>query len=257
MSAGLPREASMTPQEWLTSTHPYQMLVFLRGQVSERKLRLFACACVRRIWHLLDDPRSRTAVEVAERYADAPLSVREEARQALRAAAQHMDSFPIDDERTLEMAPQSAQAAYWAARAAAESLTPDSGWGAALRVCGSAHAVNWGAVPRSERIEAWTPSQELRLPGDPDTEAQAHLLRDIVGDPFHLSAVKLPSTCLTSAVVALARRVSDERDFSTTPILADALEEAGCTDQGMLDHLRSPGPHTLGCWPVDLILGKE
>jgi hypothetical protein len=41
------------------------------------------------------------------------------------------------------------------------------------------------------------------------------------------------------------------------PILADALEEAGCTDQLILDHLRSPGPHVRGCWPVDLILAKE
>src|SRR5438874_4119765 len=61
----------MTEQEWLTSTDPTPMLRFLREQqVSERKLRLLACACCRLIWEHLPDPRSRQAVEVAEYFAD-------------------------------------------------------------------------------------------------------------------------------------------------------------------------------------------
>src|ERR1022692_1843024 len=60
----------MTQQERLTCTDPNTLLAYLRGQVSDRKLRLFACACCRRIWHLLDDERCRTAAEVAERYAE-------------------------------------------------------------------------------------------------------------------------------------------------------------------------------------------
>src|SRR3954452_10778197 len=60
----------MTEREWLTCTDPKLMLEYLRGRVSERKLRLFACACARRVEHLLDDERSREAVEVAEKYAE-------------------------------------------------------------------------------------------------------------------------------------------------------------------------------------------
>ena len=56
---------------------------------------------------------------------------------------------------------------------------------------------------------------------------------------------------------ALARRVYDERAFHDLPILADALEDAGCADAALLEHCRGPAPHVRGCWVVDLILGKE
>src|SRR5262245_4651573 len=60
----------MTEAEWLAATNPMPMLAFLEGKASDRKLRLFACACVRRVWEFLDDEISTTVVEVAERYAD-------------------------------------------------------------------------------------------------------------------------------------------------------------------------------------------
>jgi hypothetical protein len=81
------------------------------------------------------------------------------------------------------------------------------------------------------------------------------LARDIFGNPFW--PVTLDPAWLTPTAVALARTAYDDRAFDRLPILADALEEAGCTDAAILDHCRSPGPHIRGCWVVDLILGKQ
>jgi hypothetical protein len=58
-------------------------------------------------------------------------------------------------------------------------------------------------------------------------------------------------------VMAVARQVYEGRDFGALPVLADALEEAGCDESELLDHLRGPGPHVRGCWALDLALGME
>jgi hypothetical protein len=58
-------------------------------------------------------------------------------------------------------------------------------------------------------------------------------------------------------VVVLAQELYDSRDFSHAPLLADVLEDAGCTDAQLLDHLRGSGPHARGCWAVDLFLAKS
>jgi len=58
-------------------------------------------------------------------------------------------------------------------------------------------------------------------------------------------------------VAAMARCFAEGRDLGLMPVLADALEEAGCTDADLLNHLRSPTPHVRGCWALDLILGKR
>ena len=61
---------------------------------------------------------------------------------------------------------------------------------------------------------------------------------------------------MTSTVVALARGIYESRDFSAVPILADALQDAGCENADVLEHCRGEGPHVRGCWVVDLVLGK-
>jgi hypothetical protein len=95
--------------------------------------------------------------------------------------------------------------------------------------------------------------------------AQAALLRDIFGNPFRpISPSPAVLTWNDATVVRLARAAYDERhmpagtlDNGRLAVLSDALEEAGCMDQDILGHLRGPGPHVRGCWPVDLLLGKE
>ena len=61
----------------------------------------------------------------------------------------------------------------------------------------------------------------------------------------------------TDTALSLARQMYESRDFSPMPILADALQDAGCDNEDVLSHCRGPGPHVRGCWVVDLVLGKE
>ncbi|MBP3958173.1 hypothetical protein J8F10_23230 [Gemmata sp. G18] len=81
------------------------------------------------------------------------------------------------------------------------------------------------------------------------------MFRDVVGNPFR--PVTFSPSWRTSTAASLASQMYDSRDFSAMPILADALQDAGCDSADVLDHCRGPGPHVRGCWVVDLVLGKE
>jgi hypothetical protein len=202
----------MSEAEWLADTDPLRMLRQLGGRASERKLRLFACAGCRRLWWLLGDRRSRTAVEVSERYAEG-LAVPEELAAAAGGARQAADEA------------ERARVPGWnAARAAA--LTAEGAWAAAERVAGMA-------------------------------AYDADLLRHVFGNPFRPLPVE-PGWLARDggAVRKLAQGLYDEGAFDHLPVLADALEEAGCTEAKLLGHLRGGGPHVRGCWAVDRVLGK-
>ncbi|MBA4188861.1 MAG: hypothetical protein C0467_12760 [Planctomycetaceae bacterium] len=82
------------------------------------------------------------------------------------------------------------------------------------------------------------------------------MVRDIFGNPFH--PVAFSPEWRTSTAVAIAQQMYESRDFSAMPILADALQDAGCDDADILDHCRDEkGTHVRGCWVVDLVMGKE
>ena len=88
-------------------------------------------------------------------------------------------------------------------------------------------------------------------------ENVCRFLRDIFANPFRHA--QLDPTWLhwnAGTIVKLAQTIYDDRHFDDLPILADALEEAGCTEPAILEHCRGPGPHVRGCWVVDLLLGK-
>src|SRR5262249_7031256 len=104
--------------EWLACTDTEKMLAFLKGRASDRKLRLFVCACCRRIWQLLTDGRSRKEVEVAEQYADGS-ATREELVIARTAAkqAEETEAWAVE------------QAAQWSETLVVSA--PRSNWDAA------------------------------------------------------------------------------------------------------------------------------
>jgi hypothetical protein len=104
-------------------------------------------------------------------------------------------------------------------------------------------------------------SAEARRLDHEELLRQCALVRSIFASPFR--RVRLGSSCLTPTVIGLATAAYEERDLPSGQfdaarlgVLADALEEAGCADQNILAHLRGPGPHVRGCWPLDLILAK-
>jgi hypothetical protein len=87
-----------------------------------------------------------------------------------------------------------------------------------------------------------------------EARAQAALLREVAGNPFRPVAFSL--AWRTDTAVALAEQMYESRDFGAMPILADALQEAGCDSEEIMAHCRGPGPHVRGCWVVDLVLGE-
>ncbi|HYT90402.1 MAG TPA: hypothetical protein VEL76_16980 [Gemmataceae bacterium] len=230
----------MTAREWSAATDLSLMLNALRGRVSDRKLRLFAVACCRHIWELLPDERSRSAVEVAEQYADGLASQRE--RGAARAAA-------------LGAAGRYNRKEAWAAYWTASYNLGESLWNAceaAVEATARAAASAAAGGTSAEQVAAW---DAARAAG---ARHQTTLLREILGDPDRRVTVD-PSwlTWNGGLVRDLARTVYDERRFEDLPIVADALEEAGCTDAALLAHCRSAAPHVRGCWALDILLGKE
>jgi hypothetical protein len=242
----------MTEQEWLGCTNPHEMLAFLRGKVSERKQMLLAVACCRRVWPLLLDQRSRDAVEVVERYADGQ-ATREDTASARVQAGEAVK------EASGQVSAEACMAAYQTTHtrpdvAARETLglvvgvkarfAKDSDTG------GDSGGNPWAVASMAELTE------------------QASFVRDLFGNPFHPYPPgedarrweEERSRWLRwneNTVPNLAAALYAERRFSDLPILADALEDAGCTDSPLLSHCRQPGAHVRGCWVVDLLLKKS
>jgi hypothetical protein len=224
----------MTEAQWLTANDPAPMLDFLRGKATDRKLRLFAAACCRRIWDVLTDEAGRSAVHVAERFADGEATADDLRLAAEAVSTRHAElEEELEEREDWEDSPDEVRR-YNAVEAAWLAVGGELGFGLG-GICGN---VDWAR----ERDGTEYP-------------ALCDLLRDVFGTLAFRPTTADPAL-LTSAVTALARQMYDDRDFSPMPILADALEEAGCTDPEVLDHCRGPGPHVRGCWVVDSLLRK-
>lgn len=218
----------MTEEEWLKCDIVSAMLEFLGDKPSERKLRLFGCACLRQVWHMLTDERSRKAVEVAERYADG--LVGDDIRRSIWQAA---------------IQAQRASLVAWAAALAAYAVSETSeDWPTPLHMAIEiAEATARAGAALSEHLadqeKEWEAEQARR----------ASLVREIFGNPFRVIYQQVPFPAI---IVRLADASYAGEDCSFA--LRDALLEAG--NAWLADHFKDKD-HPKGCWALDLILGKS
>jgi len=237
-----------TEADWLSCPHPPTLLDFLnrRDTASRRKFFLFGAACVRRVWHLLTRPELRAAVEAAEAFADGLLG--EPELLAAHEAAEDCWRARRDEVSNPELC----------AGIAAARLAPDIrgnhgnaeltsyALGNVIDIAGQTA----GQTAGPSRDEAWWAGH------DAECRVLADLFRCVMGNPFR--PVAFAAEWRTPTAVAIARGMYESRDFSAMPVLADALEEAGCPEPTVLGHCRDPkGLHARGCWVVDLVLDRE
>jgi hypothetical protein len=230
----------MTEREWLESTYPKLMLELLTIKASERKLRLFAVACCRRVWRSFEDERSKTAVDVAEQLADG-LATRLEVRRACDGALAAVWDVPKCAATIALMRPR---------KAAYRSL----GTGLRFR---SRNAVK--VAEDAAGASAWCSHSDWEVGVQAEAASQAVLLRDIFHDPFYPLPAIDPTWLVwnDSTILKLARTIYEGLAFDRLAVLGDALEEAGCSNEEILGHCRTQGSHFKGCWLLDLLLGKE
>jgi hypothetical protein len=224
----------MTEEEWLESNRPLAMLRhLLEGPARQagRKFRLFACSCARRLPEFTAPPdrRIRDALRVAERYAEGTATRRdlERARWAVQ-----------------EMAVSAARRSRGAQDAVLRTTPPAAGLlrpaelALALTAENDAEAA-WRLAEAAVGDETWSPGE---------------LLREFFGNPFRPAVLPHGWSRWNDGVVAgLARQIYEEQRWADLPVLADALEEAGCSDETILGHCRSAGGHRRGCWVLDLL----
>jgi hypothetical protein len=232
----------------------YKRMQEERGRKHDRQLRLFACACARRLWPLLGE-LGRRGVEASERYADG-LAGPVELLEAIQLSFQDSGSWyvpPGHRGRDARRARGAVQARLLAAQAARGGSSGDSAAWAVIRYAPV-------AAKRARLVAGVTAAATAK-----ERQAQLALFHDVLRNPFR--AVEVDPAWLAwhgGAIPALARAVYDERelpsghlDAARLAVLADMLEEAGATDPYLLGHLRSPGPHVRGCAAVDALTGRS
>jgi hypothetical protein len=244
----------ITQKQWEEGTDPGQMIRSALHWVKnpERKARLYRVALVRDVWDELLW-LCRVLTELAERQADGEFD-------------------PSALARPLEYI---AEGAYFCAQERSSGTPPDN----------VTRSRRWladyerylfdlgcfkptGADLAAERVDperlrklAWLAyGVHFEWSGPSDLSAKhgfdsVPVIRDIFGNPFRPAT--FDPAWRTDTAVSLASQMYESRDFGAMPILADALQDAGCDSEDILGHCRGAGPHVRGCWVVDLVLGKE
>jgi hypothetical protein len=212
------------------------MLVYLGARASDRKLRLFACACCRRMWHLAKVPDLKRALELLEAFIEGAARDTDRGR-AHKLGGQVLQSRTSDGQECLG-------AEVW--KAAKKTFKRDN----------EDIFYDFGESAAAARgYEAGEPYTAFFAAKEAERKEQARLVREMFGNPFR--SVAFSPDWRTDTALTLARQMYESRDFSAMPILADALQDAGCDSDDILRHCRGPGPHVRGCWVVDLVLERE
>ncbi len=226
----------MTEAEWLRAEQLDELMIYLdraKGRkLRERKRRLLNCACARRALHLLEDDRFVAAIDASERMADGLLTWNEMKVGARRAVVAARD-------RLLALHAPIAQSD--AAIAVLETTRKET-INVAMAYAQVALVGRWGTNGFAEVHR--------------EKKEQLPLVRDIFCNPFR--PVNFTLEWRSSTTIAIAKQMYESRDFSAMPILADALQDAGCENTDILTHCRDTNAvHVRGCWVVDAVLGKE
>jgi hypothetical protein len=230
----------MTEEEWLTCEDPASMLNPFEATASNRRKRLLALACCQRLSEFLQVKELQHALAVLDRWIEGA-SDSEERKQARKAAlAVVPEQFPASAawavQQLLQRGKFSALAVLWRLHYAREDEASARAYRANLS----------DAAIQQARAEAlWAERRE-----------QCHLVREVFGNPFR--PVTFSPSWRTDTAMSLAKQMYESREFSAMPILADALQDAGCDSDELLNHLRdTTAAHVRGCWALDLVLGKE
>jgi hypothetical protein len=251
----------MTEAEWIARATPDGMFAVLHQaeRVGDRKLRLYAIACARRCLSSLvqqDHATASAALKVAERFADGDAEV-----SALWAVGRSISDIESKWNEQAEGDIESVSTAdifFHAARCVGQAVSADVyDMPYSYRISQvEGHALNSaGFAEARSRAGEESGAQCWRRAADGERKAFADLIRDIFGNPFR--PVTFDPAWRTSTAVATARSMYDSRDFSRMPLLADALQDAGCEQPDILEHCRCATQHVRGCWVVDLVLGRE
>ena len=226
----------MTEEEWWDHASPGLMLRLKGSAASDRKLWLFTCHCAELVWRSMLQRGDPPHIELAWAGADGLVRQSEVEAAAPAANPDGRQSMRTGLELIEWCAVRAVQAAFLPPTADGLSRTRHSVEALAVQLASDA-GQDTARASRTART------------------ALADLLRDIFGNPFRPATFS--PEWRTDTVLSLARGMYESRDFSAMPILADALQDAGCDSADALNHCRGPGPHGRGCWVVDLVLGTE